>query len=306
MDAMDPANWSIVMPAYNEEKVIGTVIEELRARYPQAEVLVVNDGSADGTAAAAAAAGARVVSHPRNRGNGAAIKTGARNASREVIVFMDSDGQHKSEDIVRIVAPLAASPPFDMSVGARTAASDTKVHRDLANWAYNRFSSYLASYPIEDLTSGFRAIPRRTMRRFISLLPNTFSYPTTLTLALIRSGHSVAYVPIVARARTGKSKIRLLRDGIRFLLIMTRVATLFSPMRVFLPVSLAMILGGGTYLACTLILLEQPRFTNFSQTMLISGVIVFMLGLVAEQIAQLRLDRTDGEIQVVREEEKRS
>lgn len=232
---------------------------------------------------------ARVVSHPRNRGNGAAVKTGARHASRALVIFMDADGQHKPEDIPRIVEPLAATPPYDMAVGARTKDSDSAWYRDLANAIYNRFSSYLASYKIEDLTSGFRAIPRHLLLQFVPLLPNSFSYPTTITLAMLRSGLSVAYVPIVAKKRVGKSKIKLFRDGFRFLMIITKVATLFSPMRVFLPISLVLFFGGLAYYAATYILLN--RFTNGGQMLLLTGVMIFMMGLVAEQIADLRQSR---------------
>jgi len=291
MNLMDCKNWSIVIPAYNEEDTCEPVFRELTERYPEAEILVVNDGSTDRTAEIAAQYGARVIHHPRNRGNGAAIKTGARNASREVIIFMDSDGQHKPEDIPRLVEPLSWNPPYELSVGARTRASDTKAHRDLANWIYNRFSSALASYPIQDLTSGFRAIRRRVMRRFIPLLPNTFSYPTTLTIAIIRSGMNVAYVPIVSPQRKGKSKIRLFRDGSRFFIIMARVATLFAPMRVFLPVSLFLFVCGAVYMLAYV--LKMSRTPNFSQTLIVASVMNFMMGLIAEQIAQLRVDLTE-------------
>ncbi|MCC7202770.1 MAG: glycosyltransferase family 2 protein [Nitrospirae bacterium] len=280
---------SVVIPAMNEEKGIGKVIKGVKNILGgNCEVIVVNDGSKDGTEKAALEAGATVVSHPYNLGNGAAVKSGLRAAKGDIIVLMDADGQHKPEDIPRLLEQIG---PYEMVIGARTSQSETSVHRDIANSIYNRFASYLTKREIPDLTSGFRAIKGKIAKRFIYLLPNTFSYPTTLTLSLIRSGHSVTFVPIVALKREGKSKIKLLKDGIRFFMIMLKIATLFSPSRVFLPVSASFFVVGIGYYIYTFV--TTQRFTNMSALLIGNGVIIFMMTLIAEQIAQLRLDRTE-------------
>ncbi len=280
---------SVVIPAMNEEKGIGKVIKGVKNILGgNCEVIVVNDGSKDGTEKAALEAGATVVSHPYNLGNGAAVKSGLRAAKGDIIVLMDADGQHKPEDIPRLLEQIG---PYEMVIGARTSQSETSVHRDIANSIYNRFASYLTKREIPDLTSGFRAIKGKIAKRFIYLLPNTFSYPTTLTLSLIRSGHSVTFVPIVALKREGKSKIKLLKDGVRFFMIMLKIATLFSPSRVFLPVSASFFVVGIGYYLYTFV--TTQRFTNMSALLIGNGVIIFMMTLIAEQIAQLRLDRTE-------------
>lgn len=280
---------SVVIPAYNEERVIGTIIKGVWSIIGKGcEIIVVDDGSPDSTGKVASEAGATVIRHPYNIGNGAAVKSGIRAANGDIIVLMDGDGQHRPEDIPRLLEQVEK---YDMVIGARTGQSETSLHRDIANAIYNRFATYLTKKVILDLTSGFRAIKADIAKRFVYLLPNTFSYPTTLTLSLIRSGHSVEFIPIVARKREGKSKIKLLKDGIRFLLIMLKIATLYSPFRVFLPVSVGFFALGIGYYVYTFILTH--RFTNMSALLIGNGVIIFMMALIAEQIAQLRLDRTE-------------
>lgn len=280
---------SIVIPAYNEALNIADVVAGVRAVVRSGdEVIVVDDGSTDGTGAAAEAAGARVLTHAYNIGNGAALKTGIRGAHGEHIVLMDGDGQHDPADIPRLLADLDR---YHMVVGARTAASDSDLHRDVANRVFNGFATYLAKKQIDDLTSGFRALRGRIAKQFAYLLPNTFSSPSTLTLGIIRAGYSVQYLPIVARRRKGKSKIRPVRDAIRFFLIMLKISTLFSPLRVFLPVAGAFITLGVGYYLFTYV--TTRRFTNMSALLISSGVLTFLMGLISEQIAQLRLDRTE-------------
>jgi len=280
---------SVVIPAMNEEKGIGKVIKGVRdVLGGDCEIIIVNDGSRDSTEKVAREAGATVVNHPYNLGNGAAVKSGLRAATGDIILLMDADGQHTPEDIPRLLEQIG---PYDMVIGARTKQSETSVHRDIANSIYNRFATYLTKKDILDLTSGFRAIKCDIAKRFIYLLPNTFSYPSTLTLSLIRSGHSVTFVPIVAKKREGKSKIKLLKDGMRFFMIMLKIATLFSPSRVFLPVSASFFAVGIGYYIYTFI--TTQRFTNMSALLIGNGVIIFMMTLIAEQIAQLRLDRTE-------------
>ena len=280
---------SVVIPAFKEERVIGMVIHGVRSILgKECEIIVVDDGSPDGTGKAASEAGATVIRHPYNIGNGAAVKSGLRAANGDIIVLMDGDGQHKPEDIPGLLDQIKT---YDMVIGARTKDSETSVHRDFANLIYNKFATYLTKKEILDLTSGFRAIRKDIAKRFIYLLPNTFSYPSTLTLSLIRSGHSVTFVPIVARKREGKSKIKLLKDGLRFFMIMLKIATLYSPSRVFLPVSASFFVLGIGYYIYTFIM--EHRFTNMSALLIGNGVVIFMMTLIAEQIAQLRLDRTE-------------
>ena len=237
---------SVVMPAKNEAGAIGGVVKALKALMEEVEVIVVNDGSSDDTAAVATAAGARVVSHPYSKGNGAAVKTGARAATGEVIVFMDADGQHDPADIARLLEKMAQG--HDMVVGARQKGSQASVGRGFANGLYNRLASWMTGHRVEDLTSGFRAVRADRFREFLYLLPNGFSYPTTSTMAFFRAGYSVAYVPIHAARRIGTSHIRLLRDGARFFLIIFKIGTLFSPVKIFAPVALGMfLLATGWY-----------------------------------------------------------
>lgn len=279
---------TILLPAYNEAGVIGETIRAIRALHPDFEILVVDDGSTDNTMREAMEAGANVWPHPYNMGNGAAIKSGLRCARGEWVLMMDADGQHKPEDIVRL---LEHKDRYDMVVGARTRQSETSAHRDLANWVYNRFASYVTRFKVEDLTSGFRLVRLSVARQFIYLLPNTFSYPSTLTLGYLRSGRTVKYIPIQTKARVGKSKIKLLKDGARFFLIITKIASLFSPFRVFLPISMGFFVTGLCYYAYTF--LTQGRFTNMSALLFNSSIIIFMIGLVAEQISQMRYDRVE-------------
>lgn len=286
----NPVETSIIVPVYNEAANLKKLLGQIRALgLTDSEIIVVDDGSSDGSADIAMAAGANVVRHPYNIGNGAAVKSGMRAAKGKVIVLMDGDGQHKPEDIPKL---LAAANIFHMVVGARAKGSKLRVHRNLANMVYNLLASYVTRFRVEDLTSGFRAMRRRDALRFIDLLPNTFSYPTTLTLAFLRSGLTVKYVPIQTLYRAGQSKISLVTDGILFLLIITKIATLFAPFRVFLPVSVFFfVVGLGNYIYTYV---TQNRFTNMSVFALTTAVIIFMLGLISEQIALLRMERQES------------
>jgi len=278
---------SIVIPVFNEAPSLAKLLGEIRSLgLPRAEIIVVDDGSSDGSAEAALQSGASVIRHPYNIGNGAAVKSGIRAARGRLIVLMDGDGQHKPEDILKL---LAEASKYHMVVGARAKGSKLRFHRYAANQLYNWLASYVTRFKIQDLTSGFRVLSRRDAWRFIDLLPNTFSYPTTLTLAFLRSGLTVKYVPIQTLYRAGQSKISLVTDGIRFLLIITKIATLFSPFRVFLPVSVFFFLAGMANYLYTYV--TQGRFTNMSVFMFTTAVIIFMLGLVSEQIALLRMER---------------
>jgi glycosyltransferase involved in cell wall biosynthesis len=282
---------SVIIPVYNEAETVAEIIKEITGLYPEFEVIVINDGSTDETGERAKEAGALVYSHPYNIGNGAAIKSGIRIASGDILVFMDGDGQHDPKDLA---AMLEFFPDYDMVVGARPKGHQASLWRAAGNRMYNGFASYVAKFPIQDLTSGFRAVKAEIARSFIYLLPNTYSYPTTITLGVLRSGRSVKYIPIHSRNRSsGKSKVKLFRDGVRFFMIITKICALYSPLRVFLPISLLMFLLGLGYYTFTLIMWQ--RFTNMSALLFTTSILVFMLGLISEQIAQMRFERSEGD-----------
>ena len=274
---------SVILPAKNEADGLRKVLAAIRVHQAEAELIVVDDGSTDDTAAVAKSFGARVITHPRSMGNGAAIKSGARAALGDVIVFMDADGQHKAEDISRLLAELACGN--DMVVGARSISSQAGTHRAIANTFYNWLATWMVGQTVSDLTSGFRAVKTALFRKYLYLLPNGFSYPTTITMSFFRGGYSVSYIPIDAPPRVGKSHIRLVRDGLRFFLIIFKIGTLFSPLKLFVPISAAFFLMGVGYYLYTYFTFH--RFTNMSATLFITAIQVFLMGLVSEQISAL-------------------
>lgn len=283
--------YSIVIPARNEAVGLASLLPALALHLPKGtEVIVVNDGSNDHTVEVCMAHGARVLSHPYPKGNGAAIKTGARAAKGSVILFMDADGQHQPADIPRLLEQFHAG--YDMVVGARQTGSQAGMHRAVANDIFSRFASWMVMQPIADLTSGFRIVRASKFRQFLYLLPNGFSYPTTITMSFFRAGYSVAYVPIHAPPRSsGASHIHPLRDGLRFLLIIIKIGTLFSPQKLFLPVSAGFFLTGLSYYLYTY--LSSGRFTNMSALLFISAVFTFLIGIVSEQISALHYKNID-------------
>jgi glycosyltransferase involved in cell wall biosynthesis len=280
-----PSSVSIVVPAFNEEPAIGALVQALGAGGAWHEIIVVDDGSSDATAARAGDAGATVVRHPYNKGNGAAVKTGIRRATGEFVLIVDGDGQHQAADAARIVSRLGE---YDLVIGARSTGTQATHARLFGNAALNRLAGYLTGRTIPDLTSGFRGARRSQLREFLHLLPNGFSTPTTTTLAFIKAGYNVCFEPIEAAQRVGQSKIRLARDGVRFLLIVLKIVTMFSPLRVFLPISLAAFFIGAGYAAWTIV--TQSHVTNSSVLLIMLAVIVFLVGLVSEQIAALRFE----------------
>jgi glycosyltransferase involved in cell wall biosynthesis len=281
----DPSSVSIVIPAYNEGAAITGVIAILRGAAPWHEIIVVDDGSADGTGDRACAAGAIVVRHPYNKGNGAAVKSGIRRATGEYILIVDGDGQHPPEDALRLVARLGE---YDLVVGARAGATQATLTRKVGNTALNGLASYLTDREIPDLTSGFRGARRDHLREFLHLLPNGFSTPTTTTLVFIKAGYNVIFEPVQARQRVGHSKIKLARDGTKFLMIIFKVITLFSPLRIFVPLSLASFVVGAGYAVWTI--WTQSHITNSSVLLILFAVVVFLVGLVSEQISALRFE----------------
>ncbi len=286
---MAKAKVSIIIPAFNESQTIGALVAEIKNLYPDFEVVVVDDHSADNTAKVAEDAGAVVYSHPYNIGNGASIKTGIRNASGKILVFMDGDAQHNPKDIKRLVEHF---PEYDMVVGARQKGNQSSSLRGFGNKIYNWLARYVTKFPVEDLTSGFRAIKSNVARKNLYLLPNSYSYPTTITLSVIRSGRAVKYVPIsINKRKKGESKIRISKDGVRFVLIIIKICTLYSPLRVFLPISLFMFFLGLAYYFYTYF--TASRFTNMSLLLFTNSIVIFMIGLVSEQISQMRFDRSE-------------
>jgi len=289
---MNKSDISIIIPAYNESATIGIVLDKIKRLYPNFEIIVVNDGSKDNTADLAKNAGAIVYSHPYNIGNGAAIKSGIRIASGDILVFMDGDGQHNPDDIGRM---LEFSPYYDMVVGARSKGSQASLFRGIGNRVLNCLAGYVAKFRVEDLTSGFRVIKRDIAYHLLCLLPNTYSYPTTMTLAVLRAGRSLKYIPIDAIKRgKGVSNISVSRDGIKFFMIITKICALYSPFRIFLPLSALMFsLGLINYIFSYI---TSGRFTNMSLLLFTTSIIVFLMGLISEQITQLRFERSEGDM----------
>ena len=281
----DPGAVSVIIPALNEAAAIGPVVRDLAATAPWREILVIDDGSTDRTGAEAAAAGARVLRHPYNKGNGAAVKTGLRHAAGDYVLIIDGDGQHDPADALRLVARLGE---YDLVVGARSAGTQAGWTRRVGNGVLNWLATFLTDHAIPDLTSGFRAANLAYLREFVSLLPNGFSTPTTSTLCFIKAGYNVAFEPVHARTRSGASKIRLSSDGPKFLLNMLRIITIFSPLRIFIPVAaLSFALGAG-YGVWTI--WDETHVTNTSVLLVLFAVVVLLVGLVSEQISALRFD----------------
>jgi glycosyltransferase involved in cell wall biosynthesis len=280
-----PADTTVLIPAFNEAASIGAVVNDLRAAGAWRDILVIDDGSSDGTGARAAAAGAHVLRHPYNKGNGAAVKTGIRNADSLFVLIADADGQHRPADAIRLVSKL---DEYDLVVGARSSQTQASLARRIGNAVLNQLASYLTQQPIPDLTSGFRAARRDRLMEFVHLLPNGFSTPTTTTLAFIKAGYSIRFEPIDAARREGASKIRLGSDGVGFFLILLKVITIFSPLRIFVPISVAAFAIGAAYAVWTIV--TQSHVTNSSVLLIVLSVVIFLVGLISEQISSLRFE----------------
>ena len=274
---------SIILPAKNEALAIGQLLTELTEKFPEAEIIVVDDGSDDNTKLIAEDFSVQLISKPYPMGNGAAIKTGARVATGDVLVFMDADGQHKPEIIENLINEL--NNGYDMVIGERDNNTHASFARFMANISFNKFASLITGHRISDLTSGFRAVKSGKFKEFLHLLPNGFSYPTTITMAFLRAGYSVSFLPIVVNKRLGNSHIRPVRDGIRFLLIIFRVAVLYSPLKIFVPVSISLFFCGFSYYIYTYV--TDGRFTNMGVLLLLTSILIFLIGLLSEQITFL-------------------
>ena len=274
---------SVILPAKNESAAISQTIAQIQQLQRAHEIIVVNDGSTDNTKEIAEQSGATVITHPYSKGNGAAIKTGARAATGDIIVFMDADGQHDPQDIPKLLEKI--NQGYDLVVGARQKGSQASIGRGIANALYNNLATYMTEQKVEDLTSGFRAVRADKFREFLYLLPNGFSYPTTSTMAFFRAGYSVTYVPIHAAKRIGKSHIQPLKDGVRFFLIIFKIATLFSPLKMFLPIAVVLFMMATSWYGYTLY--EFGRFTNMSALLYTGSVMIFLMGLISEQVTAL-------------------
>ncbi len=279
---------SIIIPAKNESAAIGKVVRTAKSEYPAAEIIVMDDGSTDATARTAEEAGAREIRHPERLGNGAAVKSGARAARGEILALMDGDGQHDPREIGRLLEKLDKG--YEMAVGARDSGSHASIGRLFGNKLYNELASRLSGRRITDLTSGFRLVRARLFKKFLYLLPNGFSYPTTITMAFLRSGYPVCFEPITAAERTGKSHIRPIRDGVRFFVIIFKIATLYAPLKIFLPISGLFFATGLGYYAYTYV--TYGRFTNMSLLLFSACVIIFLIGLISEQITALTYSKS--------------
>lgn len=281
---------SVIIPAFNEAETIKDVIDEIRKVDSDLEIIVVNDGSTDRTGDIARESGVIVYSHPYNMGNGASVKSGIRIASGDILVFIDGDGQHNPQDIATM---LQYFPEYDMVVGARSKKSQVSLFRGVGNRMLNWLAGYVAKFKVHDLTSGFRAVKAEIAQSLLYLLPNTYSYPTTMTLGVLRNGRSLKYLPIEAKKREkGKSNISFFRDGIRFFMIITKICGLYSPFRIFLPVSFFVFLIGFIYYIYTYF--TTGRFTNMSALLFTTSIIVFLMGIISEQISQMRFERSES------------
>jgi glycosyltransferase involved in cell wall biosynthesis len=285
-------NVSIIIPAKDEELGLPGLLRELTEQYPDAEIIVVNDGSTDSTEQVCKAAGVRVITHPYSKGNGAAVKAGARAAKGDYLVFMDGDGQHSAADVARLLDKMEEG--YDLVVGARSGRdSQASVARWSANAFYNGFASWMVNRKIDDLTSGFRCASRRKFLSFLYLLPNGFSYPTTSTMAFFRAGYSVGFVPITVSKRIGKSHISMVKDGVRFLLIIFKVGTLYSPLKIYFPA--AVLVSGLGFLNYFLTVMSSGwRFTNMSTLLVLAGMVMFLIGLLSEQLTNLQFKDTSN------------
>ncbi len=281
-----PADTSVIVPALNEEGAIAEVVARLQSGGPWHEIIVVDDGSTDATGERARAAGAIVVRHPYNKGNGAAVKSGIRKATGDVVLIVDGDGQHRPADAARLVSGIGE---YELVVGARSSATQATLARRFGNHLLNRLASYLTERDIPDLTSGFRAARRDCLLEFLHLLPNGFSTPATTTMSFIKAGYSVSFVPIEAEQRVGHSKIKLAKDGAKFFLILLKIITIFSPLRIFVPISVITFALGFLYALRTI--WTQSHVTNSSVLLIVLSVVIFLVGLVSEQISALRFER---------------
>ena len=284
---------SIILPALNEANSLETLLPELQQAFPDAEIIVIDDGSSDGTAALCGRIGCRRVANPYRMGNGAAIKRGARAAKGANLAMMDADGQHTASHLKKLWQRFSSDEDLDMLVGARSHPDQASILRRLGNIAFNYMASWMTGQKIPDLTSGLRISRTNRFREFLHLLPNGFSYPTTSTMAFFRSGYTVAYEPIDVQQRDGRSHLKIWREGVRFLVIIFKIGSFYSPLKLFLPVSLLLFAIASALYTYTFI--TAGRFTNMSALLYMTSLLTFLMGIVSEQITSLMFARRERE-----------
>ncbi len=280
---------TIIIPALNEEAVVGDVVRDLRAEFPEAEITVVDDGSEDRTGETAEAAGARVLRHGQTYGYGASLKTGIRDSSREYVLFCDGDGQHSAEDARRI---FDDADDHDMVVGARTSGSHSPYSRRPGKLILRLFADFLAGVRIPDLNSGLRVFRRDMIMRYLHLMPKGFSFSTTSTFAMLKSQRRIKFIPITVRKRVGKSTVRQWRHGPATLMLMLRLTVLFEPLKVFLSVALGLFLVslGSLYIDLTM---GGGGVGDTTVLIAVSSLIIFMFGLLCDQVSAMRREKHD-------------
>lgn len=276
-------NLTIVLPAKNEAPAIDVLLPKLKEAFPKSRVIISNDGSSDNTIEICEKHGVNVITNVYSLGNGGAIKAGARAVKTDIIAFMDADGQHTPSDLKKLLDRFKDG--YDMVIGAREVNSHAGKRRLFGNLLYNKIASFVVGQKIDDLTSGLRVVKASKFKEFLFLLPNGFSYPTTITMAFFRSGYTISYVPIEAGKRLGKSHLKILKDGFRFLIIIIKIAALYSPLKIFAPISATLLFSG--LLNYTYTYISDGRFTNMSATLIVLSVIIFLMGLLSEQITVL-------------------
>ncbi len=297
--APSPTDVTVVIPAFNEERAVGAVVEALARLDAHPQVLVVDDGSSDGTAELATAAGARVIRHARNRGYGAAVKTGVRHARTRYVLLCDADGQHRAEDVARLIE---ARRPEAMIVGERARGSHQVASRKPGKWLLTKVAETIAGEPIPDLNSGLRIFDRALVQRFLYLLPDGFSASTTVTLLFYRRGFDIAYVPIQTQVRVGTSTVRPIRDGLATLYLIVKLVLVFNPLRFFVPPGAFFLVAGltqGTYRA----LVSGRGFTVAGLLLAVTGLLTLFFGILADQISTLAANLAERDLPVPLDDE---
>jgi glycosyltransferase involved in cell wall biosynthesis len=283
---MKQSNISIIIPAFNEEEVIGSVVQSIHSAFPDSEIIVVNDGSTDNTAAELSKSGVIILNHDLNRGYGASLKTGARAARRDYVLFCDGDGQHSVEDVRRLMNECDG---YDLVVGARKSDSHRPFLRRPGKFVMRKYSEFLAGTKIPDLNSGLRIFKRDTLMRYLHLMPDGFSFSTTSTFTMIKSNRKYKYIPITVQKRIGKSSVRQLKHGPQALMLMLRLAVLFEPLKLFLWIAGILFILSLASLAIDMC--SAGGFSDTTVILSIATIIIFMSGLLCDQVSAMRREK---------------